>query len=82
LAGGQLAGGQLGRHAGLAVRRQLHPGRGAPVGHRRQVARQRRLAQREHRVAEALVGRFGGALAQRRQALRDQRRQRMRHLAS
>ena len=103
---GQLAGGELGRHGGLAVRRQLHPGLGAVGGHRRQVARQRRLAQREHRVAEpgrvhrwpgpgelsrgrpgrqqaqALVGRLSRAFAQRRQALRDQRRQRMRHLAS
>ena len=51
-AAGQLAGGQLGRHGGLAVRRQLHPGPGAVGGHRRQVARQRRLAQGEHRVAE------------------------------
>jgi len=108
-AAGQLTGGQLGRHGRLAVRRQLHPGTGAVGGHRRQVARQRRLAQREHRVAEpgrgkgrrrpgqargsravhpgreqadTLVGRLGGALAQRPQTLRDQRRQRMRHLAS
>ena len=105
-AAGQLAGGELGRHGGLAVRCQLHPGPGAVGGHRRQVARQGRLAQREQRVAEprrvhrgpgpgelrrgrprrqearALVGRLSRALAQHRQALRDQRRQRMRHLAS
>jgi hypothetical protein len=109
---GQLAGGELGRHGGLAVRGQFRAGAGAVRGHRAEVARQRRFAQREHRVgkscrvqgrprggqagrarcllaarvggqqAEALVGRLGRALAQRRQALHDQRRQRMSHLAS
>ena len=45
-------------------------------------ARQSRPVQPGREQAETLVGRLGGALAQRPQALRDQRRQRMRHLAS
>ncbi len=53
-AGVELAPPELGRHRGLAVRRQLDAMGGAVLGHQGDVVRERRLPEHEHRRKEIL----------------------------